>query len=70
MAGRRDPALDGRVAAPSEHRFFIGAVIAAFAIVFAGFVRTYYLKGFFGTPELPWRLDLHGLVMTLWFALL
>jgi hypothetical protein len=53
----------------SEHRFFVGSLIAAFAIVFAGFARTYYLKGLFGTPELPWRLHLHGLVMTLWFAL-
>lgn len=60
---------EGQTSTASEHRFFIGALIAAFAVVFAGFARTYYLKVLFGTPELPWRLHLHGLVMTLWFAL-
>src|SRR5258706_14231350 len=39
-------------------------------IVLAGFARTYYLKGFFGTPSLPGLLvHLHGLVMTTWVVL-
>jgi hypothetical protein len=45
------------------------AALAAVIIVFAGFARTYYLKGVFGTPELSGLLHLHGLVMTSWFAL-
>ena len=52
-----------------DHRFFIVAGVAAFAVVFVGFARTYYLKSLFGTPELPWLLHLHGFLMTLWFAL-
>lgn len=52
-----------------EHRFYLGAVIAAFAIVFAGFARTYYLKVLFGTRALPWLLHLHGALMTSWFVL-
>lgn len=45
------------------------AALATVAIVFAGFARTYYLKGFFGTPALSTLVHLHGLVMTLWYAL-
>lgn len=52
-----------------ERSFYLGAVIAAFAIVFAGFARTYYLKALFGTPALPWLLHLHGALMTSWFVL-
>ena len=46
--------------------------VAAFIpiIVLAGFARTYYLKGLFGTPALPGLLvHLHGVVMTLWVVL-
>ena len=49
--------------------FFVAAGVAAFAIVFAGFARTYYLKVVFGTPALPLLLHVHGIVMTLWFVL-
>jgi hypothetical protein len=39
-------------------------------IVLMGFARTYYLKGFFGTPALPSLLvHLHGIVMTSWVFL-
>lgn len=37
--------------------------------VFAGFAPTYYLKLWFGTPSLSPLLHVHGLVMTVWFAL-
>jgi hypothetical protein len=53
----------------SDHRFFIVAGLAAFAIVVIGFARTYYLKSLFGTPPLPWLVHLHGFLMTSWFAL-
>lgn len=53
----------------NAHRFYLWASIAAFAVVFAGFARTYYLKTLFGTPALPWLLHLHGALMTSWFVL-
>jgi hypothetical protein len=52
-----------------EHRFFLASVIAIFAVVVAGFARTYYLKFLFATPALPWFAHLHGLLMTSWFVL-
>lgn len=52
-----------------EHRFFLVALVVLFAVVFAGFARTYYLKFLFGTPALPWLMQLHGALMTSWFAL-
>jgi hypothetical protein len=52
-----------------EHRFFLASVIAIFAVVVAGFARTYCLKFLFGTPALPWFVHLHGLLMTSWFVL-
>lgn len=52
-----------------DHRFFVAAGAAAFAIVFVGFARTYYLKSLFGTPALPWLVHVHGFLMTSWFAL-
>jgi hypothetical protein len=53
----------------SDHYFFIVAGAAAFAVVFIGFARTYYLKSLFGTPSLSWLVHLHGFLMTAWFAL-
>ena len=53
----------------TDHHYYAWAGAAAFAIVFAGFARSYYLKGLFHAPELPWLLHLHGALMTSWFAL-
>jgi hypothetical protein len=40
----------------------------AFAVtVFVGFSRSYFLKSWYGTPELSRLLHLHGLVFTTWF---
>src|SRR5512147_1245206 len=53
-----------------DRRFATGVAVATALIVFVGFARTYYLKGVFGTPALSSGLvHLHGIVMTLWFAL-
>jgi len=52
-----------------DRRFYVAAASAAFAVVLAGFARTYYLKVLFRTPALPWLLHLHGALMTGWFAL-
>jgi len=55
--------------AERDHRFFLVAWGAAFAVVFVGFARSYFLKGLFGTPALPWLAHLHGFLMTSWFVL-
>ncbi len=47
-------------------RFYVGMAIAIALTVFAGFSRTYFLKAYFGTPELTLLLHVHGLVFTLW----
>jgi hypothetical protein len=52
-----------------DRRFYAVACAIAFAAVFAGFARTYYLKFLFGTPALPWLVHLHGALMTSWFVL-
>ncbi len=52
-----------------ERRLYTAGALVAALVAFAGFARTYYLKGSFGTPELPPALHAHGLVMTLWFVL-
>jgi hypothetical protein len=52
----------------SDRPFYAWAAAVATAIAFAGFARTYYLKGWFGTPELPSLVHLHAGVMTLWVA--
>jgi len=50
--------------------FYPSIAVLAAVIIFVGFVRTYYLKGLFGTPSLPLLLHIHGLIMTTWMLLL
>lgn len=47
-------------------RFYVGMAIAIAITVFIGFSRSYYLKGWYGTPELSGLVHLHGLVFTSW----
>lgn len=49
--------------------FLVIAVTVVFAVVFAGFARSYYLRPWLGKPALPWLLHLHGALMTSWFIL-
>ena len=61
------PRLPARV---NDRRLYIFAAILTPLIVLAGFARTYYLKPFFHTPDLPGRIvQLHGIVMTSWVVL-
>lgn len=54
----------------NDRRLYILAAIVIPLIVLAGFARTYYLKPFFNTPDLPNRIvQLHGIVMTAWVLL-
>src|SRR2546421_4652392 len=53
-----------------DRRLYTWAAVFIPVIVLAGFARSYYLKGLFGTPALPGLLvHLHGIVMTSWVAL-
>jgi hypothetical protein len=61
--------MPGIVRRGVDRRFYTWAAVGACIVVFAGFAKTYYLKGLFGTPELPALRHIHGLVMTLWFGL-
>jgi hypothetical protein len=54
----------------AERRLYTWAAVGVCLVVFVGFAKSYYLKGLFGTPELPALRHIHGLVMTLWFGLL
>ena len=57
-------------ASGKDRRLYIWVAALIPLIVLAGFARSYYLKGFFGTPALPSLLvQLHGLVMTSWVVL-
>lgn len=53
-----------------DHRLYIWVAVVFPLIVFAGFARTYYLKGWFAAPPLPSLLvHIHGLIMTAWVLL-
>ena len=61
------PRVPARV---NDRRLYILAAILIPAIVLLGFARTYYLKPFFNTPDIPGRIvHLHGAVMTAWVVL-
>ena len=47
-------------------RFYVGMAIAITITVFAGFSRSYFLKSWYGAPELSGLLHIHGLVFTGW----
>jgi hypothetical protein len=47
-------------------RFYVGMAIAITITVFAGFSRSYFLKSWYGTPELGGLLHVHGLIFTAW----
>jgi len=50
-------------------RFYVGVAIAVLITVFLGFSRSYFLKAYFGTPELSLLVHIHGLVFTSWVLL-
>ena len=47
-------------------RFYLGMAIAIAITVFVGFFRSYYLKGWYGAPELSRVVHLHGALFTTW----
>lgn len=53
-----------------DRRLFMAVAVLFPLIILAGFARTYYLKGLFGTPPLASMVvHLHGVLMTMWIAL-
>jgi hypothetical protein len=50
-------------------RFYVGVAVAIAITVFAGFSRSYFLKSYYGTPELSLLLHVHGFVFTSWVLL-
>lgn len=52
-----------------ETKTFLFAHIALLAIVLIGFARTFYLRSLFLVTPLPTLLQLHGVALTMWFAL-
>ncbi len=53
-----------------ERAFFGMLPVAMAAAVVVGFAPTYYLKAAYGTPPLAALYHLHGLVFSMWLALL
>jgi hypothetical protein len=54
----------------SEHIFYVGMSIAAIAIMFAGFAKTWFLRSYFHPEPLTLTVKLHGAAFTAWVLLL
>lgn len=65
---RHEPDLHAMQTPARTHVFTAFGLLAA-AVVFIGFARSWYLKAWFGSPQLPTLVHAHGVVMSLWFAL-
>lgn len=52
-----------------RHDLFSIFALVAFAVVFAGFARTFFLRFLFASPKMPFYLYVHGLLFSGWFAL-
>ena len=52
------------------HDLFSIFAVVAFAIVFAGFARTFFLRFLFASQGMPGYLYAHGMLFSAWFALL
>lgn len=49
--------------------FYLRMSVFSLVVVLVGFSRGFYLSNYFGLPELPVRLIVHGTVLTAWFFL-
>ncbi|HEY0350783.1 MAG TPA: hypothetical protein VGC48_01605 [Gemmatimonadales bacterium] len=74
---RNESALDAGLSVPPRvvtarraRRFYVGMAVAIAIVVFAGFSRSYFLKAYFGSPELSLLLHIHGIVFTAWVLFL
>lgn len=53
----------------AERPLYGAAALVASLVVLGGFAPSYYLKSFFGAPDLSTLKHVHGVVMTSWFVL-
>lgn len=53
----------------ADRAFYAGMAVASILAVFAGFARSYFLRGYFGSPPLRPLLHVHGFVFTSWILL-
>jgi hypothetical protein len=66
----RDSVKSAKRAGGREHAFFFGLAFLVLTAVFAGFARTYFLAGMFRAKLPSLIVHVHGVVFTLWIALL
>lgn len=53
----------------THNRFYVFISTLFFAVVLAGFSRSFYLRTYFEFPELGVHLYMHGIALTGWFTL-
>lgn len=53
----------------TRNKFFLYMSSIFLAVALIGFARSYYLRSYFGFPELPTHLSVHGAALTAWFVL-
>lgn len=69
VINNRDLATARETSRRREHLFYTGMTLAFVITVFAGFSRTYFLRGYFQTTPLLPLLHLHGIVFSSWLVL-
>jgi hypothetical protein len=50
-----------------NNRFYVTMASASAVGVFLGFARSYYLKSYFQTAQLPFLIHIHAAIFTTWF---
>jgi hypothetical protein len=61
--------VESRSVLRTNRSTYIVAGLACALIALTGFARTYYLKSLFGTPTLPFLINVHGVIMSSWCIL-
>jgi uncharacterized membrane protein YozB (DUF420 family) len=61
-----------RAGLPAERRFYLGMIVAIWAVVLVGFARSFFLRPFFPKVVAPTEpiFYIHGALFLTWFALL
>lgn len=52
-----------------DHRFCTAMALATAAGIIAGFAPTYYARGYFHSPVIPFPVEIHGAIFTAWLIL-
>lgn len=53
----------------TRNKFFLYMSSIFLAVALIGFARSFYFRSYFGFPELPTHLYVHGAALTAWFVL-